>query len=86
MMGAASEDLKLSDEERDSILERRRQRADAEAADEQERRQTDAKKEDVATSFKRIGDIVNGERPTRESNAEYRFRKMGGEARRALAR
>lgn len=81
-MGAAADDLKLSDEERDSVLERRRQRAEAES----ETRQRDTKKDDVATSFNRLKDVVNGERPTRESNAEYRFRKMGGEARRALAR
>jgi hypothetical protein len=81
-MGAAADDLKLSDEERQNILERRRQQAEAEA----EEKDKNAKAEDVATAARRLSDIVSGERPTRESNSEYRFRKMGGEARRSLAR
>lgn len=85
-MGAAADDLKLSDEERQDILERRRQRAEADAQDEHERQDKAAKSEDVSTTVQRLHDMVNGERPTRESNAEYRFRKMGGEARRSLAR
>lgn len=68
----------LDDDEKDLIRQRRAQRAQQTTED----RDRDAKAEDVKTSFKRLQDIVNGERPTRESNAEYRARK--GAARGAL--
>lgn len=64
----------LNDDEKELVRQHRAQRA-SQSADEQ--RDKDAKVEDVKTSFRRLRDIVNGERPTRESNAEYRTRKAG---------
>lgn len=66
----------LDDEEKDLIRQRRVQRAQQAEAD-NEQRSKGAKMDDVKTSFQRLRDMVNGERPTRESNAEYRARKGG---------
>lgn len=75
-MAAAADDLGLTDDERKHIVDRRKRRAADEEIDRRDREFKEGAKRNAKTSFERLSNVLLGrERPTRESNEEYRKRK-----------